>query len=493
MGKKAKVKDTTNRVGFGKLLAFKSSDISAAWVQLIMLNYLSIFASDTLGVDIMVVGTLLLASKIVDAFTDILAGIIVDNTHTKIGKGRPYEICIVGMTICAAFLFFAKPEWNTAAKYAFIFFMYTMCFSVFQTFYATAMNPFTLRAFSNNPIKLRKVASYGGIITMAGSIVMSVAFPRILARIAIGEGKTAADYPSQEGWFRLVAMVMLAASVIGICRFLFVKEDMTIEANDKHEPIRPKELGQLFTKNRYVWIYALVMLCYNILTNLAVGSYYFKWIAGNVGAQGTMSAVSVMVLPVMVLFPKIMKKLGSMCRMVTVFSIIGMVGYLICFFSGANLPGVYFGYILGSLGTLPLAYYGILFIMNLCNYNEMIGLPRMEGSSGILGGFASKFGGALGSFITGVLLKAAGYVSKAGVTSQPDSALMMIRIDFAIVPVLLLVVVFFASRYFGKMEVKVTAWEEEKNAAKAAASAVTETVSTEETAAEPAPEASDEI
>lgn len=41
----------------------------------------------------------------------------------------------------------------------------------------------------------------------------------------------------------------------------------------------------------------------------------------------------------------------------------------------------------------------------------------------------------------------------------------MIRIDFAIVPVLLLIVVFFASRYFGKMEVKVTAWEEGKKAA----------------------------
>lgn len=479
MGRAKKQKDTANRVGLLKLLAFKSSDISAAWVQLIMLNYLSIFASDTLGVDIAVVGTLLLASKIVDAFTDILAGIIIDNTHTKLGKGRPYEISIVGMTICAAFIFFAKPEWGNAAKYAYIFFMYTLCFSIFQTFYATAMNPFTLRAFSNNPIKIRKVASYGGIITMAGSIMMSVAFPRILARIAIAEGKTAAEYPSQQGWFRLVAMVMLAASVIGICRFLFVKEDPSIEANDKHEPIRPKELLELFRRNRYVWIYALIMLSYNVLTNLAVGSYYFKWIAGNVGAYGTMSAISVVVLPIMVLFPRIMKKLGSMCRMVSVFSLIGVVGYLIVFFSGANLKGVYFGYILGSLGTLPVAYYGILFIMNLCNYNEMIGLPRMEGSSGILGGFASKFGGAFGSFITGILLKVAGYVSKAGVETQPGSALLMIRIDFAIVPVLLLIVIFFASRYFGKMEVKVTAWEEERKASQNAEAAPAETKAAE--------------
>ena len=107
--------------------------------------------------------------------------------------------------------------------------------------------------------------------------------------------------------------------------------------------------------------------------------------------------------------------------------------------------------------------------MNICNYNEMIGLPRMEGSSGILSGFSAKLGGALGSFITGFLLQIAGYVSQAGVESQPASALMMIRIDFALVPVLLLVVIFFATRYFGKMEVKVTAWEEERKAAEKAA------------------------
>lgn len=468
MGKPAKQKNTTNRVGFGKLMAFKSSDISASWVQVIMLNYLSVFASDVLGVNIGVVGTLLLVSKIVDAFTDIFAGVLVDNTHTKLGKGRPYEIAIVGMTVCAAFVFFAKPEWSNPAKYAFIFFMYTLCFSVFQTLYLAGMNPFTLRAFSNNPVKLRKVASYGGIITMAGSIVLSVAFPRLLARLALAEGKTAADYPSQEAWFRLVAMVMLAGTIIGLCRFFFVKEDPNTITNDKHEPVRPKELKELLTKNKYVWLYAAIMLSYNIMVNLAAGGYYFKWIVGDIGAQGVMSAVSVVILPIMILFPKIMQKMGSMCRMLCVFSLIGIVGYVIVFLSKANLVGVYGGYILGTLATLPVAYYGILFVMNICNYNEMIGLPRMDGSSGILANFSTKLGGALGSFITGILLMLAGYVSKPGVTEQPASALLMVRIVFALVPAALLVVIFFASKSFGKMEVKATAWDNERKAAKKA-------------------------
>ena len=52
-----------NKLGFGRLMAFKSSDIVSAWINLIMLNYLSIYASDTLGVNLLTVSTLLLARR----------------------------------------------------------------------------------------------------------------------------------------------------------------------------------------------------------------------------------------------------------------------------------------------------------------------------------------------------------------------------------------------------------------------------------------------
>lgn len=50
--------------------------------------------------------------------------------------------------------------------------MYTLVFSVFSTLRGAGMTPYTIRHFSNNPALLRKVASYGGIITMAGSMVV---------------------------------------------------------------------------------------------------------------------------------------------------------------------------------------------------------------------------------------------------------------------------------------------------------------------------------
>lgn len=105
--------------------------------------------------------------------------------------------------------------------------------------------------------------------------------------------------------------------------------------------------------------------------------------------------------------------------------------------------------------------------MNICTYNEMNGMPRMDGSSSILANFASKTGGALGGWITSMLLMAAGYISAEGVTTQPDSALWMIRFDFAIVPVILLIIIGVCSLAFSRLEPQAAAFEADKKAREA--------------------------
>lgn len=102
-------KKKENRVGLGRLLIWKSSDISQAAVQSIVLGYLSLYCTDTLGIAPALVGVLLAASKVADAFTDLFAGWLVDNTNTKLGKGRPYELCIIGVMLCSMGLFMADP------------------------------------------------------------------------------------------------------------------------------------------------------------------------------------------------------------------------------------------------------------------------------------------------------------------------------------------------------------------------------------------------
>lgn len=457
MGKN-KVKDP-NKLGIGRLLAFKSSDISAAWINLITLSYLSIYCSDTLGIDVGTVGTMLLISKVIDAITDVLAGWLVDNTHTRLGKGRPYELGIIGMTICTVLLYSGDPAWSNTVKCAWIFFMYVLLFAVFATLRNAGATPYTIRAFSNNPVLIKKVASYGGIITMAGSMAISIMFPILMARMA-----TSAD-----GWRTLMLILMIPATIIGVCRFIFIKEDPTVDAESKQEPINLKEIATLFRRNPYVWLYAVIMLCYNLSTNLAVGSYFYKYIVGNIAMQSLLSITGIILLPVMLAFPAIMKKIGSMGKMVFLFCIIGVIGEVIIFVSGGWMPGIMAGSVLATFATLPIAYYGVLFIMNICTYNEMIGLPRMDGSSGILSGFASKVGGAMGTWLTGILLSLSGYISSADAVTQPDSALMMIRVENSLVPLVLIAIIGICSLAFSGLEAKAAAFEAEKKAAAAAA------------------------
>lgn len=296
--------------------------------------------------------------------------------------------------------------------------------------------------------------SANGIIVMFASMIVSMAFPVLMNRIAT----------SAAGWTRIVLIVMIPAAVISLFRFLLCKEDPSVGAGEKHDRVNMSEIFTLFKKNKYVWLYAIILLAYNIITNLSAAPYYFKYIVGNQEQQGLISLFGIVLLPLMVVFPAIMKKVGGLGKMIGYFCGIGIIGYLICFFSKDFLPGVFGGYLLGSLATLPLAYYGILFTMNICNYNEMIGLRRMEGSSNILSSFAGKTGAALGAYITGVVLSLGGFVSSTAETTviQPDSALFMIRFDFAIVPAFLLVVIAVCAFAFSKLEPKAEAFENEK-------------------------------
>lgn len=449
--KKDKIQNT-DRLGFGKLMLWKSSDISAAGLSAIVLGYLTLYCTDSLGMDPALVGTLLLASKVFDAIADLFYGWLVDNTRTRFGKGRPYELCIVGMTLCTIGLFGASPEWSDFIKSAWIFCMYTLVFSVFTSLRLAGQIPYCIRAFSNNQVVITKVASYGGIITMVGSIIISIIFPIVMSKLATSAG----------GWRTTIAIFMLPLTLIGVLRFIFVKEDQSVDAEHLYQKISVKEILTMFKVNKFVWLFACIMLCYNVTTALGVATYYFKWVIGNTALISLTSMFSIFVLPLMFAFPVIMRKIGTMGDMIAAFCILGIVGYVIVFFSGANLVGVLAGGIIAAFATLPLAYYGVLFVMKCCSYNEMKGLPRMDGSAAILSNFTSNTGSALGSGITGVLLGLAGYAAGENVTVQPDSAILMIRLLYSAVPAIFLVIIAISAKAFAPLERKIPEWEEGK-------------------------------
>ena len=84
-----KVKNPDTKLGFGRLVLWQTSSVSVA-IATLVLGFVSIYCTDTLGLEPVIVGAVFAASKVVDSITDLLVGFIIDRTNTRWGKGRPF-------------------------------------------------------------------------------------------------------------------------------------------------------------------------------------------------------------------------------------------------------------------------------------------------------------------------------------------------------------------------------------------------------------------
>ncbi len=120
-------------VPFGKLMAWSLRPGSTG-VAIMILGYLTVFAVSTMKMPAALVGGLLLASKFIDGVTDLFTGYIVDRTNTKLGRGRPFELCLVGLWLATVLMFMVPESATTLVKSIWILIMYLFANSIFYTF-----------------------------------------------------------------------------------------------------------------------------------------------------------------------------------------------------------------------------------------------------------------------------------------------------------------------------------------------------------------------
>lgn len=363
-----KTQNDPTKVPISKMIGWQTRPISLGAITIIF-GYLSLYCTDTLGMDAMVVGTLLMVSKFIDGITDLVAGWIVDNTNTKFGKGRPYEFSIIGVWICTYALFATDVSWSMPAKCAWLFVMYTLVWSVFSTLLNAAETPYIIRAFGDR-VAITKVSAYGGILVTVGAMVVSISFPIMVNSVAT----------SAAGWRQLMLMYGIPLAILGMLRFILVKEDF-VEENAQADRVNLKDILRVLKSNKYIWLLALVTTVPQMITGMGAATYYFERVVGDISLYSTIQGISFVALLLMVVFPALMKKFSAM-QIIGYSAVIGFVGYVILFFAGVNLPLLIVGFLLSSLVSLPTSYMRSVIIMQIADYNESKGNPRMEGTIG---------------------------------------------------------------------------------------------------------------
>lgn len=401
------------------MLCWPTSTISYA-VGSALLGFVTFYATDVMGISAVSAGMIFMLSKIFDGITDVIAGYLIDHTYTKFGKGRPYTFSIVGYWLAVVFLFSA-PKLGATAAAIYLFVMYSLINSVFLTLYLCSEPVYMANAIdnSNQSVTLSAVT---GFISMIFTMVTSMILPQIVAKIGT----------SREGWSRMTLVIAIPFALIGMIRFLGVKEKKkgTVSAAQNFSI---KEMLSLLAKNKYILIFSIIVLISNIGSNLvnSATTYYFTYIVGDIGLSSLMSLAMLAIVVVMVITPALSNKFGFV-NVMRATTLIGMFGYLIRLAAPTNLVLLFVSTVLAMLGFYTMFSFAATFVIQCVDYGEWKNSIRSEGTISCAQSVTAKIGTAIGLGLIGVLMGMSGYDGTA--TVQSGSANTMIIMLYTVIP-----------------------------------------------------------
>lgn len=410
-------------------------------LNVVLILQLTYYCTDILGMAPALVGTLLLASKVFDGFTDLIAGTIIDKTHSRWGKARPYDIFLPLMWI-GTVLLFSVPNFGTVGKAVYIFITYALVNAVCNTFLMAADPVFLGRTIRKEENRISLTAFQGAFI-MIFSILVNVLLPQFIA----GIGSTKA------GWTIIALAFAVPLSIVGSLRMLTVKEILTAEDEVKQESIPLKKALCLAGKNKLAILLCVMTILANAITsvNSAVQSYYFKWIFGDISLASLIS-LPAFLTPVLLIFaPKIANKYGS-GFLLKLGMVCSVIGYVLRWIFGANLITIMAGAIFTTIGTVPISMLLSIYTLECIDYGERKTGERVEGFVSAMMGFGTKVGSGVGSAVVGFLMGISGYISSEVATTQTEGALNMIKFLFGGAPFIMALIMLLLSISFVKVD-----------------------------------------
>lgn len=394
------------KMPFWYSMAWTSRGISAA-LNVILVGYITFYCTDMLGLSAGVVGAMLVGSKVIDAVTDLMAGYIIDKTHSRWGKARPYEIFIIFEWIFTVMMF-NVPDGSKTLQYAWVFVMYVLINAVCSTMLGAADSVYLARAFTTDNNRI-KVMSVNGVVVMVSCIIFNIIVPQFIATIGT----------TKSGWFTLSMMMGAPLALIGILRFFLCKEILTDapvgtaekaeSKNQESQKLKLSDMLKLLAKNKYVFIVVGLMLITNVINGMGPATtYYFKYMMGDIGLMSLASLTSLITPLALVFFPVLSRKFGT-TKILQVGAGMGIVGMIIRTIGGTNMTTIIVGGAFSGLAIMPISMMINTYLIDCMDYGEWKTGVRIEGLIASVVNFSSKVGGAVASGLVGFIMGIAGY------------------------------------------------------------------------------------
>ena len=369
-----------------------------------LIGAITYFYTDKIGVAAMTAANVLLIAKIVDAFTDLIMGRIMDNGKSPKGKCRPWflRMAIPAFVVIVA-LFSVPSGLSSPMLFAYLLITNVLASAVVSTAISIPYN--AIQCMRTPSIEERtKMGIFRSIMGYLIGMIIAIALVPITNLLGVNGVADQAAYIKFAVVLGLISMVLLL--------ILYAKSVEKTTAEQKQDDGVPfvKSIGMLF-KNKY-WVIVLISNLFSAVIfalTSASGTYYAKWILGNDNLVALMGAVGL--ISTFVGFGVVgpmTKKLGIR-KTLMISLIIGIAGSVVRIFFPDSLIVLMTAGQLTSFAIIPLmCVCGTMNTMAM-DYNDYLYGNKIVGMSASASSFGSKVAGGLGGSLIGWILAAVNY------------------------------------------------------------------------------------
>jgi GPH family glycoside/pentoside/hexuronide:cation symporter len=424
---------------FSEKIGYGFGDMSSSMFWKIFSYYLPFFYSNIFGLSLVDAGVLVLVTRIWDAVSDPMMGIISDRTNTKWGKYRPYLLWVAPFFSICGILLFTTPDLDYGGKLIWAYVTYILMMTVY-----TGINvPYgaMLGVMTDDTNEKTVFSSFRMFFAYGGSFI-SLFLWEPLTNLTGG-------YGTPRGWFWAMVIIAAACFVMFILCFFMTKEHL--------KTVSTVSVGNDFKallSNKPWWLLIGAALCFNLFNTVrgATVAYFFQDIIG--------ANVSLIFFGLMFTFyAGLFLGVGEVSNMVGVASCVSISSKLgkKTTFIMVNASLVVLSILFYFIPCTPTGYWTMLVFQILisiltgimsplvwsmyADVSDYAELKFRTASTGLIfssSSMAQKFGGAIGGAAVLWLLDGFGYITDPaqlamGVT-QPDEALNCLRWLMSFIP-----------------------------------------------------------
>lgn len=424
----------SEKIGYG------FGDMSSSMFWKIFSYYLPFFYSNIFGLSLAHAGTLVLVTKLYDAVSDPVMGLIADRTNTRWGKYRPYLLWIaIPFAVAGVLAFFTPQTDNYTFKHVYAYVTYILMMTVY-----TAINvPYgaMLGVMTDDSREKSVFSSFRMFFAFIGSFIAMGSFEPLLKLRQSILGTLPAEWTLADStpadWTIAVSVIGIVCAVLFILSFVMTRERVT-EAEMAKEPVKEnsnetaktsvaEDLKALVANGPW-WMLlggGIAILLFNCVRGGAA-AYYFADVLGTnaiftLALFLTVGEISQLV-GVVVTVP-VSEKIGKKATFLLVLVAVTILSIIVAFLpeTPAGMWALLVSQILICIAigiNSPLLW---SMFADVADYSE---LKNGRASTGLIfssSSMAQKFGAAFGSAIVLWVLMAFGYDNAKGAVQTPEA------------------------------------------------------------------------